>query len=138
MHPDEEVVAAVLAGKRDDYAKLVERYAGCTHALAYSFLKDTQAAEDIAQEAFVQAYSALRMLASPRVFGAWLAQITRNLCRATLRRKQLKTTSLSAADAVPHPTSTAAATQTASRQVREVLLEALDRLPPKLREAVIL
>jgi RNA polymerase sigma factor (sigma-70 family) len=101
-------------------------------------LKDAQAAEDIAQEAFVKAFTSLRTLAVPRAFGAWLAQITRNLCRATLRRKQPPTASLSAAESLPHPASTEAEARAAERHVREVLNEALDQLPPKLREAVSL
>jgi RNA polymerase sigma factor (sigma-70 family) len=132
------LIGAVLAGDRDSYAKLVDRYAGYTHALAYGYLQDTQAAEDIAQEAFVKAFTALRTLAAPKVFGAWLAQITRNLCRATLRRKQPPTASLSAAESLPHPASTEAEARAADRHVREVLNEALDKLPPKLREAVSL
>lgn len=138
MEPDEDVVSAVLAGERDDYARLVERYAGRTQALAYSYLKDVQAAEDVAQEAFIKAYTALRTLAAPKAFGAWLAQITRNLCRATLRRKPPTTTSLTDANAVACPASSETSTRAAGRQVREVLTEALDRLPPRLREVITL
>lgn len=138
MAPDEELIGAVLAGDRDGYAKLVDRYAGYTHALAYGYLKDTQTAEDIAQEAFVKAFTALRTLAAPKAFGAWLAQITRNLCRASLRRKQPATASLSAAESLPQPGPTEVEAHTAERHVREVLNEALDKLPPRLREVVSL
>jgi len=135
MPPDEELINAVLAGDRERYAELVERYSQRTHALAYSYVNDPQAAEDIAQEAFVSAYRALRSIASPRAFSAWLTQIARNLARASLRKKRFKTQSL---EVTAEPASTDAAAQPADRQVREVLNEALNTLSPKLREVVTL
>lgn len=138
MHPDEQVVNAVLAGNRDDYAKLVDRYAAYTHALAYSYLKDAQAAEDVTQEAFVKAYTALRTLAAPSVFGAWLAQITRNMCRAVLRQRRPETAPLVRAESVPQVATSDEAGRAADRQVREVLHDAMDALSLKLREAAVL
>lgn len=138
MRPDEEVIQMILAGDREAYARLVERYAGPIHALAYSYVRDADTAEEVAQEAFVKAFVALRGLTDPRAFGAWLAQITRNICRAMLRKRRLPVQSLSNADQPANTGSTAQDTGPHPAELREVLATALDALSPTLREAIVL
>jgi RNA polymerase sigma factor (sigma-70 family) len=98
-------------------------------------------AEDVAQEAAVQAFVRLARLADPVRFGAWLHAIAANLARMALRRRRLfLLEGLPPGAAVelrwgePAPTPEDA---WASRELHQAILAALRELPPATREAVI-
>ena len=86
---DLAVLARVRAGDRDAYAELVRRYAPVALRTA-ALLGAGPDAEDVVQEAFVKAYSALGRFREGAAFRPWLLQIvtneTRNLHRSAGRR----------------------------------------------------
>ena len=69
------IVAAVLAGDRDAFRRLVERESAAVVRACYRVLGDQADAEDAAQEAFVTAYRSLATWRSEGPFGAWLTRI---------------------------------------------------------------
>ncbi|MCY3021561.1 MAG: RNA polymerase sigma factor [Planctomycetota bacterium] len=79
MQPDADArcIAAVLAGQREPFGELVERYQDAVVAVVRGYLRDASAAEDVAQEVFVNAFTALPQLREPRLFFPWLIQIAR-------------------------------------------------------------
>lgn len=75
-HGDERaIVAAVLAGDRDAFRRLVERESASVVRTCHRILGDHAEAEDAAQEAFVTAYRSLASWRSDGPFGAWLTRI---------------------------------------------------------------
>lgn len=84
---DAKLVRLCLDGDTDAFGGLVDAYQGAVYATAYCYVGRHGAAEDIAQEAFLQAYRSLRRLRDPNRFGPWLREIT---CRtaANWLRKQ--------------------------------------------------
>lgn len=78
---------AAQAGDKDAYARIVRGCQGGITAIALAVVRDVQASEDIAQEAFLSAWMNLRKLRNPSSFLPWLRQITRNLARDHLRRR---------------------------------------------------
>jgi RNA polymerase sigma-70 factor (ECF subfamily) len=74
---DQEVIAQVLAGQTGSYAVLVSRYERLARAAAIRIVRDSHAADDIAQEAFVAAFRGLSSLRDRSSFGAWLLGIVR-------------------------------------------------------------
>lgn len=135
---NKEIIDAVLEGDRDRYSELVKRYSESTHALAYSYLRDVQAAEDVTQESFIKAYKTLQTLVSPQAFGAWVAQITRNLCKAVLRKKKLNVRPLDNTHYQQEVRSADESIGVGEKQVRDLLQEALDKLSPKICETITL
>jgi RNA polymerase sigma-70 factor (ECF subfamily) len=77
---DAEIVAAVLAGDREAFRLLVERYQRPMLASARHVLGDSDLAQDAAQEAFIEAFRALGNLKEPQKFRAWLYGILRHRC----------------------------------------------------------
>jgi RNA polymerase sigma-70 factor (ECF subfamily) len=73
-------------GDQSAFAQLVERHQRGVANFAYCLLGDWEAALDIAQEAFVQAYSSLGRYDPARPFKPWLYRIALNLCYGHLRR----------------------------------------------------
>ncbi|MFB3896187.1 MAG: RNA polymerase sigma factor [bacterium] len=77
---DQQIVEQVLAGNKDSFGLLLDRYQNLVYRLAVGILKDCAAAEDAAQEAFMIAYQNLDTIRNPAAFGAWIAAITRHHC----------------------------------------------------------
>src|SRR5215207_5742975 len=84
---DAELVAAVLAGDREAFNPLLERWQPSILRLCRRLLGPGPQAEDVAQEAAVAAFLGLPRLADPVRFGAWLQAIAANRARMALRRR---------------------------------------------------
>ncbi len=99
MTTDAQVVKRVLGGDAEAYALLVERHESFAIATAHHLTGDPEAAQDLAQEAFIDAYRSLSQLREPAKFAAWLLGILRNKCRTFLARRQPETVPLDEAPA---------------------------------------
>src|SRR5206468_5389734 len=77
---------AVLAGDRERYAELVDRYRDRYARYAARMLGSTDAAEDAVQDAFVRAFDQLAQCQDPNKFVGWFFLILRNRCFAEQRR----------------------------------------------------
>jgi len=73
--PDAMLVARTLNDETDAYAALVWRYERPIRADCFTVLKDWHAAQDAAQEAFLNAYANLASLRHPDRFGPWILSI---------------------------------------------------------------
>lgn len=74
---DAALVMASLGGDRDAFCVVVTRYQGLLCSLAYSSIGDLKQSEDIAQEAFLEAWKKLDSLRDPEKLKSWLCGILR-------------------------------------------------------------
>ncbi|MET0557714.1 MAG: RNA polymerase sigma factor [Solirubrobacterales bacterium] len=72
------LIAAAQGGSEPAVAELFRRHWPDTHRAAFLIVRDAAAAEDIAQEAFLAALSALGRFDRRRPFSPWLHRITVN------------------------------------------------------------
>ena len=82
------LVMAAQGGKRDAFGEIVERFQDMAYAVGYARLGDAHLAEDIAQEAFLEAYINLTKLQEPAAFPGWFRTIVFRQCQRVMRRKQ--------------------------------------------------
>jgi RNA polymerase sigma factor (sigma-70 family) len=132
---DGDIVRAVLAGDRERYAQLVERYRDRYARYAARMLGSADAAEDAVQDAFVRAYDQLAQCQDPDKFVGWFFLILRNRCFAEQRQSKTKVP-LEAADDVAAADRTEGGAETAER--RRALQQALLELTPDQREVFVL
>jgi RNA polymerase sigma-70 factor (ECF subfamily) len=79
MNDVQATIQAVLAGDRDRFRLLVERYQRPVFCLLQNLLPDRHLCEDVAQETFLAAYNSLRTYDPARArFSTWLLTIARN------------------------------------------------------------
>lgn len=72
---DEEVVRRVVAGERELFELLVRRYNQRVYRAVRAILRDSEDAEDVMQQAYVNAYRALRQFEGRASFATWLTKI---------------------------------------------------------------
>lgn len=89
---DREVVDRCQRGDLTAYEILVNRYRGKVYALAYGMLRNEQDATDVAQEAFVRGWQAIRSFKKSASFYTWLYRITTNLCIDFVRKRDRRPT----------------------------------------------
>jgi len=75
---DAELVQAALAGDRDAFGELVERYQDRLFNTVLRLLGSRDDASDVVQEAFVQAFVKLESFRGEAQFYTWLYRITMN------------------------------------------------------------
>jgi RNA polymerase sigma-70 factor (ECF subfamily) len=135
---DAECVAAVLAGQRQTFEVLVERYQNAIFFIARAATRDAHLAEDIAQEIFILAFNALNTLRDPATFGPWLMQIARRhaALQGKRARQQPGTMPLDAApSSAIDPASMAAPADAGDRL--STALNWVEQLPEPYRTTVI-
>jgi RNA polymerase sigma-70 factor (ECF subfamily) len=81
-----KIISAVLAGDDEAYGRLIERYQAGLVRYCLTITRDEDAAEDIAQEAFIRAYDKLDRYDARFKFSTWLYKIAHNLALKSLRR----------------------------------------------------
>jgi RNA polymerase sigma-70 factor (ECF subfamily) len=128
---DGVLLARCRAGERAAFDVLLERYRERVLNLAFQLLREHSAAEDVAQEVFVRAFSKIHEFRGESALFTWLYQITLNECRARTRRAK---NFLNFDDCESHEMSTLE-----GQALTKVALEcALDQLSEPLRLALVL
>jgi RNA polymerase sigma-70 factor (ECF subfamily) len=96
---DEALVAQALEGKQEAFTLLVQRYQRRLTGFLAQLVGDLELARELAQEAFLRAWSALARFDSRYRFSTWLFRIAHNLGIDQLRRRRLQTVALHRQDA---------------------------------------
>ena len=134
---EEEIIRRCLAGERDAYATLVDRYRSMAYTVAFRIVGDMDEANDLAQEGFIAAYMNLRRFRFGSRFSTWLCSIVVNKCRDHLRTRK---------DVVPvddlssfrAPVSADPERTASAGEASAILQAALNALPPEYREVLVL
>jgi RNA polymerase sigma-70 factor, ECF subfamily len=87
---DALAVERTLAGDRDAYRVLVERYSRYIYRLAYRMTGNSHDAEEVVQEAFLRAYQKLTQFAGNSNFGTWVYRIAANYAIDRLRQRNVE------------------------------------------------
>src|SRR5262245_14838706 len=116
----------------DDFAAIVRAHQAMVFSLAFHFLRDRQAAEELAQDVFLELHKSLDSLSSADHVVFWLRKVTSHRCIDYARRRKWSQVSL---EEVPEP---AARPSTSDPWMSRRLKQLVDALPPKARLVVIL
>lgn len=88
VNEDRELVQEARAGDAAAFARLVKKYNRMAGAIGFGICGDFQTAEDIVQEAFLNAYRNLKKLKDPAKFRAWFAGIVRSRAVDFVRQRK--------------------------------------------------
>ena len=138
---DDELVEQVRAGDTSAFGELVERHRGAVYRAALAALGNDADAEDIAQEALVLAFRRIDQFRGDASVRTWMVSIAWRLSLSRrrrlwwqLNRKAAPETDLHVLrDVTPSPEA-----RMQSAQFIKMVQEQIRRLPPKLRDALLL
>ena len=130
---DAACIARVLAGETERFEELVTRYQNAVLATVRGSSTDAARAEDLAQDVFVSAFSALKTLRDPHYFLPWLLQIARHRAAHHSRRESRKPdgTPLSMDAPLPEP-------DHAHHERLQCVFQSVNELPEPYRQTVLL
>jgi RNA polymerase sigma-70 factor (ECF subfamily) len=131
---DQAVIDRVLAGDRDAFGILIERYSDPLYRHAYGMTGSADVAEDILQVSFIKAFHHLGEVRGR--FDAWVFRIVANGCKDWL--KNIRRTHLSYEED-DQPSGYETPDEELDRgEIRRDLDGALAALPSSLREAFVM
>ena len=85
---DVQLIRKILSGDDAAFGILVEKYQKSVHAHVWRKIGDYHYAEEIMQDAFLQAYKKLPTLKNPNQFAGWLYVIANRLCIDWMRKQK--------------------------------------------------
>jgi RNA polymerase sigma-70 factor (ECF subfamily) len=145
------LVRRCIAGDAAAWEEIVQRYHRRIYNICYRFTGTGNDADDLTQEVFIKMYRTLNTYDVDRgAFMTWVTTVTRNLLVDHFRKTRqdrvtdsLDTTASDHEDTLPlgdriPDRGPSPDTKVQSREAKEAVHEALQKLSPELREAVIL
>src|ERR1051325_7431728 len=138
---DEQIVEQVLAGDTVLFELLMRRYNERIYRAARAITRDEREAEDVMQQAYVNAFTNLRQFRGHAQFATWLTRIAINEALGRVRRRgryeafdeeESTVETLMPWNPAPDPER-----QAFTGEVRELLEWAIDTLPDGAREVFV-
>jgi RNA polymerase sigma-70 factor (ECF subfamily) len=141
-HSDEHVIEQVLGGQTALFELLMRRYNERVYRAARSIVRDDQEAEDVMQQAYVNAFTHLRQFNRSARFSTWLTRIAINEALARVRRRG-RYEAFDDEVANVDPATSVNSSENPERQafageLRGLLEWAIDALPGGMREVFVL
>jgi RNA polymerase sigma-70 factor, ECF subfamily len=146
---DSDLLARAQQGDATAFRALIRRHDKYLYRVARSVLPNDEEAEDVIQETFIRAYTALADFRGDASLRTWLTRITLNEA-ARRRKRQRATVDLAALQAAQERNARSAHAQSltapdrdpertaAQNQIRKMLEKAIDDLPATFRTVFIL
>lgn len=139
---DAALIAATLAGDPGAFRVLMERYQRAIFGYLYRLLfRDAESARELTQTVFMKAYEHLASVDRERPFTPWLYRIAHNEAANWMRaRERHPETGLEPEQwsRLADPAGDSPEAAQAAGEERALLLRALDSLPHRYREALVL
>jgi RNA polymerase sigma-70 factor (ECF subfamily) len=138
-----ELVRRIKSGDSTAVEDFVRQYSSRVYSLAYQLTRSTSAAEEIMQEVFITVISKIATLENENYFSTWLYRVTANAAYGYLR-KEKKHRDLVPVDDVDvsstalHDFSDLPDDILLSDESRDIVRQAIDRLPATLRTIIIM
>ncbi|MBA4180867.1 MAG: RNA polymerase [Anaerolinea sp.] len=135
---ERELVHSARGGDGQAFDELVRRHQQVAFRAAYLVLRDAQAAEDVAQDAFVRAYRGLGGFREGEPFRPWLLRIVSNLALNEVRSAGRRRGLLERFGFAAPSTEPAADRALVGGETRAEVWDAVNALPPDDRTVLYL
>ena len=142
---DIELVALARKGDKEAFGLLSQRYQKIAQRFAMRLVGQQDSAQELAQDAMVQAYLSLDHLRDPERFNGWLCGIVLNVYKSHIRDRKTPLLSLESIagglqfNGISFSGMTATPQEIAEiRELHQIVLKAVNMLTPKDRDTALL
>jgi RNA polymerase sigma-70 factor, ECF subfamily len=135
-----DLVSAAKAGDRSAFDELVKATYADTYTLAFRLCGNEEDARDVVQDAYLRAYKGIRKFREEAQFSTWLYRITANAASTHLTKsgKHRHDELLDEAPLVDERPENQPDDRAEGELLRKRVSAALEKLPPRLRQVVVL
>jgi RNA polymerase sigma-70 factor (ECF subfamily) len=142
---EKNLVEKSAGGDIDAFETLIQSHQKKVYNIALRMTKNPEDAQELSQDAFVRAFIAIKKFRGDSSFATWLYRITMNVCTDFLRKRNKASVisieqsvyesqqTMQLADNEPGPDEISE-----KNQLKKLVKEAMDLLPPEHREVLIL
>lgn len=134
---DAEIAALAKSDRRRALSALVAKYRRPLYRHAFHMLHNSEEAYEITQEVFLRAHKESRLFDADFHIKGWLYRVTANLSLKHIRSRRVRAMFVLKRPE-PQKESVAPVTDAIAGQVRAEVAEALQELPPRFRQLVVL
>lgn len=121
-----ELIDRCRQGDERAQFELYDRYYGAMYNTALRMLSDPMEAEDVMQDAFLEAFRKLHTFRGDSAFGAWLKRIVVNRCLNVLKRRKVDLSMEQAGDLPAETLSVADAAQWSVEEIKRAVADLAD------------
>ena len=134
MIKENTLIYRAQTGDEEAFADLMRAYHAFVYAIAIGIVDNPHDAEEVAQDAFLNAYQGLSQLEDTTKFKSWLAEITRNCARQWLRKQRGETVPLDDVSEEMLQTEDSPDERLTRMEQRELIRRTMETLPQKDRD----
>jgi len=146
---DEQLMQELSDGSHEAFDTLLSRYETPVITFCYAFMRNREAAEDLAQETFMRVFRNAKRYQPVAKFTTWLYRIAANLCINELKKGKLRQNLSLDESAGPDPEGTKIIERIASDQgsplnevekheAQKLIGKAIDHLPDDQRHTLVM
>ena len=134
MAKENTLIYRAQAGDEGAFADLMRSYHAFVYAIVIGVVDNSHDAEEVMQDAFLNAYQGLKQLQDVTKFKSWLAEITRNCARQWLRKQRGETVPLDKVSEEMLQTADSPDERLAQQEQRELIRRTMETLPQRDRD----
>ena len=134
MAKENTLIYRAQSGEEEAFTDLMRSYHAFVYAIVIGVVDNSHDAEEVVQDAFLNAYQGLRQLEDTTKFKSWLAEITRNRVRNWLRKQRGETVSLDEVSEEMLQTADSPDERLTRQEQRELIRRTMETLPQKDRD----
>jgi RNA polymerase sigma-70 factor, ECF subfamily len=140
--PIDQIIQRCLSGDQGAWESIVRQHWRKVFNIAYKFVGKHDEAEDLTQDVFLKIFKSLNTFDRRANFQTWLISVSRNLCidhyRSVRKERETINRDVDPGDLSPASTTISPHAQLELRDRVTLLRQALGKLAPTLRTAVML
>ena len=134
MAKENTLICRAQSGEEEAFADLMRSYHAFVYTIVIGFVDNSHDAEEVVQDAFLNAYQGLSQLEDTTKFKSWLAEITRNRARNWLRKQHGDTVPLDEVSEDMLQTADSPEERLTRQEQRELIRRTMETLPQKDRD----
>ena len=134
MVEDDVLISRAQSGDEHAFVDLMRAYHAYVFAIVIGIVDNAHDAEDVVQDAFINAYRGLSQLEDTTKFKSWLAEIARNCARNSMRKRRVDTVPIDEVSADTLRTRESPSAQLIRDEQIELIRDVMRTLPEKDRE----